>query len=29
MHDCRDCKYGWEDDHWNIPMCHYSGSCDD
>jgi len=21
-HDCRTCKYGWADDHWNIPFCH-------
>lgn len=27
--DCRNCKWGYADDHWEIPMCHYSGTCDD
>lgn len=25
--DCRNCEYGYADDHWNTPMCHYNGMC--
>ena len=27
--DCRSCKYGYADDHWNIPMCHNPNDCQD
>ncbi len=25
--DCSNCKHGWIDDHWGIPMCHYQDHC--
>ena len=25
--DCRSCKYGFADDHVNVPMCHHGDTC--
>ena len=27
--DCRNCKYGNYNDHWNIYFCYHSGNCND
>ncbi len=27
VHDCSNCKHGWIDDQWGIPMCHIQDRC--
>ena len=27
--DCRNCKYGKYNDHWDLYFCYYSGDCND